>query len=287
MKIGTRIPPVGGEMGFDAFCRWLAENGFGSVDTSALTAEIKQTTDAAGLVIGTCDIGHVRETLSADESVRAEGVKNLKEQLSETASLGGKLLFCVLLPEDASLGRQKNFDIWKETWPEILSHADSLGLKFALEWWPGSGPAYPALACTPEMWRAMLKVTDSPALGMCYDPSHLARIQIDWMRALDEIGERVVHVHAKDTEILPERLYEQGILGASFGVDMGFSEGWWRYCIPGDGVVDWGKVVARMEHFNFDGVFSIELEDYRYWKDGEAQKAGLLAAKKHLDPIVR
>ncbi|MBI2192713.1 MAG: sugar phosphate isomerase/epimerase [Planctomycetes bacterium] len=287
MKIGVRIPPVGREMGIGSFAKWLSQQGFGAIDTPPLTPEVRSAVDAAGLQIGTVDAQHVRETLSPDEKVRAEGVKNLKTQITQTAALGGKILFTVLLPADPARGRKANFDIWKETWPEVLAHAEAAGVCFAIEWWPGPGPAYPALGCTPEMWRAMYRVTSSKALRMCYDPSHLARIQIDWMRSLHELGDRIVHVHAKDTEILPEKLYEMGNIGASFGVDMGFSEGWWRYCIPGDGVVNWQKVAARLEHIGFNGVFSVELEDHRYWKDGEAQKQGLIAARKHLAQFVR
>jgi sugar phosphate isomerase/epimerase len=275
-------------MGFAKFTKWLAENGFGAVDVSGMDQETRDAVKAAGLEVGTCDVmQHVAKTLSPDEKERAEGVNLLKKQITELAGLGAKRLFCVLMPKDGARGRKANFEIWKETWPEIVAHAEANNVCFAIEWWPGGAPYYSSLGCTPEMWRKMLAVCPSKALGFCYDPSHLARLQIDWMRALHEVGDRIVHVHAKDTEILPERLYEQGTLGASFGVDMGFSEGYWRYCIPGDGVVDWRKVQARLEHVGFNGVFSVELEDYRYWKDGEAQKQGLLAAKKHLQQFVR
>ena len=289
MKIGVRMPPVAREMGLGPFCAWLAENGFGAIDLPALDEESNAAVEAAGISVGTVDImTHVPKTMSKDDSTRTEGVKLMKEHMTEVAENGGKLIFCVLMPEDPALGRGANFEIWKETWPtEIVPHAEASGLRFALEWWPGGAPYYPVLGCTPEMWRKMYEVCSSPALTMCYDPSHLARIQIDWMRALDELGDRIVHVHAKDTEILPERLYEQGNLGASFGAGMGFSEGWWRYCIPGDGVVDWKKVQSRLEHIGFDGVFSIELEDCRYFQDSEAQKQGLLASKKHLEQFVR
>lgn len=216
MKVGVRIPPVGREMGLGRFCQWLAENGFGAIDLPDLTPELKRDVEASGLQIGTVDVmGHVKDTLSAEEKQRAQGVTALKDDLSRLSSQGANLAFCVLVPKDPTLGRQANFDIWKETWPEILTHAENVGIRFAIEWWPGPAPYYPALGCTPEMWRKMFQVSSSPALTMCYDPSHLARIQIDWMRALDELGDRIVHVHAKDTEILPERLYEQGILGAS------------------------------------------------------------------------
>ena len=40
MKIGTRMPPFSHQIGFDAYAAWLAENGFGAVDTPPLTRQI-------------------------------------------------------------------------------------------------------------------------------------------------------------------------------------------------------------------------------------------------------
>jgi len=79
MKIGTRIPPVGGEMGFPAFFQWLSENGFGAVDVSELTEQMKSDVESAGLQVGTIDcIGITKKTLSANEDTRAEGVAEMK-----------------------------------------------------------------------------------------------------------------------------------------------------------------------------------------------------------------
>ena len=90
-------------------------------------------------------------------------------------------------------------------------------------------------------------------------------------------GNRIFHTHAKDTLV-------NRALRARVGI---YADGWWRYCIPGDGVVDWGKVVARLEDFGFNGIISVELEDYRYWKDWPAQLDGLRRARAHLAKWVR
>ena len=95
-------------------------------------------------------------------------------------------------------------------------------------------------------------------LGVNYDPSHLVRIGIDYIRMLNEFAAHVVHVHGKDTDFDQEALYLHGNLGPSFHASRGFGEDWWRYTIPGDGVVDWLKVVQRLEDEGFDGIISVE-----------------------------
>jgi sugar phosphate isomerase/epimerase len=61
-----------------------------------------------------------------------------------------------------------------------------------------------------------------------------------------------------------------------------FSEGAWRYCVPGDGVVDWSQVAYALDQAGYSGCVSIELEDARYWGSVEKEQAGLAKAHRHL-----
>ena len=284
MKIGVRMPPMGREMGIEAFCEWLAENGFETLDTGPLSPAIVAAMEKSGIGIGSVDAKPWNEVLSPDEATRRKAVADFKESLTTSAGLGAKVFFVVLAPEDPTRGRDQNFEIWKSVYPEIVAHAEALNVSIAIEPWPGGAPHYPSLGCTPEMWRAIFKVCPSPNLGICFDPSHLVRMGIDYLRAVHEFGGRVKHVHAKDTEVHDELLYEHGIYGPSFGGSpYRYGEGWWRYCIPGDGQVDWSRFIARLQDHGYEGCLSIELEDHRYCGDPEKQKAGLLAAAEHLD----
>jgi sugar phosphate isomerase/epimerase len=285
MKIGVRNVGIG-EGGFGALVTWLAENDFGAVDAPALNDEIKGQIDAAGLDLGTVDMGG--GIITADENKRKENVAKLKAGLKRSVDLGAKVFFTVFGPDDQSRPRRENFELWKLAYPEIVEYVEGLGAKIAIEPWPGGPPHYGMLGCTPEMWRAMFKEVPSKALGLCFDPSHLVRMQIDYERALNEFGDRVLHVHAKDTSVNYERLYECGIYGDSVGnKDYGFGERWWRYTIPGSGDVDWNLMVTRLEDFGYDGPLSIELEDQRFWATPEDRKEGLLRAKEYLEGIIR
>ena len=133
----------------------------------------------------------------------------------------------------------------------------------------------------------MFEAIPSPNLGLSFDPSHLVRMQVDYVRALHEFGDRVHHVHLKDTEVMQERVYESGILGPSFGNPYRYSEGWWRYTIPGEGEIDWNLVVRRLDEIGYDRVLSVELEDHHFTGTPELEKEGLLRAKEYVEQFLK
>ncbi len=289
MKIGVVCGPLMLKEDMPGMCQWLAENGFDAVDMRGAGAEEKATIEGAGLQVGSFMAPSLGATLDADEGKRKDAVAATKAEIQQAGELGLKTLFVCFVPANKQAPRAQTFDIWKTFWPEIVDTCESAGVNVAMEAWPGPAPTYPTIGCTPEMWRAMFDVCPSPNFGLCFDPSHLARLGIDYIRVLREFGERVHHVHGKDTEISSEDLYLQGRLTPTFGAPrFKCSEGWWRYCVPGDGVVDWRTIVVELTALGkTDLVFSIELEDGLYMNDAEGNKAGLLAAKAHLESVIR
>lgn len=282
MKIGFRIPGKAREIPFEELCAWAAEAGFGAIDLSSPEPEKIQAVRNAGLEVGTIDLPGTSNLVSADPEKQAAGVEAAKAAIAATAEHGCSKMFCVFFPEDRSRKRSDTFASWKETFPGVAAFAEEKGVRIAMEGWPGPAPQYPALGCTPEMWRAMFAAVPSPAFGLNYDPSHLVRIGVDWRRALDEFGDRVIHVHGKDTDFDAERLYEHGNLGPTFRKAVAFGESWWRYTIPGEGLVDWCRLIGRLEDFGFNDTISVELEDYRYHETWDLQKEGLVRSKDHL-----
>ncbi|MBB6733697.1 sugar phosphate isomerase/epimerase family protein [Cohnella zeiphila] len=285
-RIGMRIPPKIGAEGIGATAEWAASAGLDVLDVPQLTPEVKQACERAGIGIGSIDVGTAK-LLSRDDAVRADAVESTKRLMSDISALGGSVLFMCLVPEDHTLPRKEGFAIWKETFPELVRHAEQTGTYMAIEGWPGPAPHYPTLGCTPEMWRAMFEAIPSKHFGLNYDPSHLVRLGIDYVRALTEFGDRIVHCHGKDTELLHDELYECGVLPATFGAKYGFSEGSWRYTIPGHGEVDWGKVAVRLDRIGYKGAVSIELEDQRFWGSLEAEREGIVKAAEHLSKFFK
>lgn len=284
-KIGMRISPkIGGE-GMESVARFAASIGLDVIDVPVYNQEVKVVLENAGLEVGSIDgVGAVGRTklLSEDLKSREEAVNALKTQMTEISQLGGRVMFMCLVPDDITMPRKKAFEIWKETFPAIVKHAEQENIYIALEGWPGPAPYYPTLGCTPEMLRAMFNEIPSKHFGINYDPSHLVRLGIDHLRVLSEFGDRINYCHGKDTEILHDEQYECGNIAATFGANYDFSEGPWRYTIPGQGDVDWAKVAVRLEKVGYQGPISIELEDHRFWGSLEKEQQGINKAKEHL-----
>ena len=287
MHIGMRIPPMVRDLGFEGVVAWASANGFGSVDVPEVNRKVRKICDRAGLRIGTVDWGVGGALLSRDGRVRRKAVAAMKRRIRATAACGSGVVFVCLAPDDSLQPRAESFEMLKRVYPGIVDTAEKEGVHLAIEPYPGPAPAYPNLGCTPETLRAIFEAIPSPHLGICYDPSHFIRIGVDYKRLLVEFGDRVRHVHAKDTEILDDGLYAFGCLGQSFGRRYPHGEGWWRYCIPGWGGTDWKWVVARLEEIGYDGSLAVELEDDRYMGSTERNQEGLLAARAYLKQIIR
>jgi sugar phosphate isomerase/epimerase len=84
-------------------------------------------------------------------------------------------------------------------------------------------------------------------------------------------------MHAKDTEISLENLYEYGnALPPIFKDKKGWGAMHWRYTLPGFGSVRWVDTFQVLAERKYAGVISIEHEDGRFWEGEENQKTGLL-----------
>ena len=120
------------------------------------------------------------------------------------------------------------------------------------------------------------------ALGINFDPSHAVRMGIDPVRMLWEFAPHVVHVHAKDTRVLDDGLYEHGNLQqATFATPSKFGAYWWRYTVPGKGEIPWSQLFVALTDSGYAGRISIELEDEEV--EGEdAEREALIAARDFL-----
>jgi sugar phosphate isomerase/epimerase len=91
------------------------------------------------------------------------------------------------------------------------------------------------------------------------------------VQAVRDFGDRIFHVHAKDTEIDYKRRAYQGTFGQAIGAVPGLGNGWWRFRTPGWGEVDWVRFISALVEIGYTGNLDIEHED-------EVFAAGALAA---------
>ena len=147
----------------------------------------------------------------------------------------------------------------------LLAGTAGRRLQVAIENWPG--PKNDFVATTPEGWRQLFGLIPDRRFGLEFDPSHLIRLGIDPYPALDGVKDRVKILHGKDTIIDTRRLQAVGYHG----------NGWWRYALPGLGLLDWPRYLRQARASGFDDVISIEHEDADFgWpgKDLEARREG-------------
>lgn len=144
----------------------------------------------------------------------------------------------------------------------ILSYAQKRKIRIALENWYQTN--LQGLDTFEEMFRSI----PNDNLGLNYDPSHLVHQECDYLFPVREYKNRIFHTHAKDTLIDYAMKAKTGIYG----------EGWWRYVLPGFGVIKWGEYISYLKHNGYDGVLSIEHED-----STQSREEGFIKATWHLE----
>jgi sugar phosphate isomerase/epimerase len=286
MKTRTGSYPIGFRRGGGAWqndtgalVAWAVENELEVIDLRADAPQIGRQVLDAGLRIGSVDIPDNKGMIAKDPGRRREAIAANAESVRACAQFGPTNHFLVMLPEDPALPRAENFGYMVESFGELSPVFEENQAKLVIEGWPGPG----ALCCTPEGYRAFFEQVPSRAYGVNYDPSHLIRQRIDHIRFLREFGDRVFHMHGKDTEMLEESLYEYGVeQPPTFGKPMRFAGMTWRYTIPGHGISHWVDIFRILESKGYQGAVSIELEDAYFDKEPEAEKLGILQGARFL-----
>jgi sugar phosphate isomerase/epimerase len=217
--------------------------------------------------------------ISADAGQREDAMARNAAYIRTCAAMDVTNFFVVMLPADPARPRAENFAYLVESFGPLVSVLEEHDAHIVVEGWPGPG----ALCCTPEGYRGLFREIPSRAMGINYDPSHLIRQGIDPIRFLHEFGDRVFHVHGKDTELIPENLYEYGHeQRPTFAKRYSYGGMAWRYTIPGHGVMRWPAALAVLQGFGYDGCVSIELEDASFNGAEESEKLGILQGAQFL-----
>lgn len=282
VSIGMLIPPKLYAQGITSVVPWASSIGIQALDLPEDWQGAAAVCRAHHLRVGAVTGTGMGRLISADDAVREAAVVRLSEQIRAMAAAGARVLFLCLVPEDRTQRLAESLAIFRDTFPTIVQVLEASGVRAVFEGWPGPPPVYPTLGYTPEQWRAMFATVPSSALGLNYDPSHLVRLGIDYRRVLDEFKDRIYHCHAKDTALLSEAQYRYGYLPSAFDRSPPFGGGAWRYCVPGDGVIDWSMIAYTLDQAGFDGCMSIELEDARYSGTVEREQQGIIKAYQHL-----
>lgn len=278
--IGFRLGPLSSWKGdLSGVSAWARDNGFSALDLGVVEGEAAKAVQDGGLRLGSVDLPQWQAMLSLDPSRRQEAVAQNAAHIEACSAAGPLNFFVVMLPEDPHAPPHEVFGAMVASYRDLAPVLEAHRARLVIEGWPGPG----ALCCTPESCRAFFEACPSPALGLNYDPSHLLRMHIDPLRFLKEFAARIYHVHAKDTELLDEARYEYGTEQKPLlHAPVAFGGPFWRYTLPGHGVMRWRRAFELLEGAGYGGCVSVELEDHFFNGQETTEKVGLVAARQFL-----
>ncbi len=201
-----------------------------------------------------------------DADRRARNINTVHNAI-EAASLLGVEVVCAIagLPP---AGKDKYKTLEEDCAPAftpLVEFAAQKGIRIALENWYATNIQHLG------HWQKLFELVPNANFGLNFDPSHLVHQDIDYLEAVDKFANRIFHSHGKDTEI---KAHVKRIVGNQ-------GSGWWRYVIPGLGVIRWGEYIAALRRNGYDGVISIEHED-----DAVGREEGFLIGKKYLQQFI-
>jgi sugar phosphate isomerase/epimerase len=301
MKLGLLTAPFP-RRSLDRVAEWAAGEGFQMLEIAcwpaaggerrryAGTSHIDVTQVDPDRVLGTLkkhgleisSLAYYPNNLHPDAGERRAANTHLRKVIDAAAQLGVPIVG-TFVGRDKTKNVPDNFREFRKVWPRLVDHAESRGVKIAIEncpmifsydEWPGGTN----LASTPAAWDEMFSIVDSPSFGLNLDPSHLVWLMIDYERVVRDYASKIFHVHAKDLEIDRDGLYRNGTISLGMG--------WQVPRLPGLGEVRWNRFIAALYREGYDYVVSIEHEDRTFEGSEELVKRGFLIARDTLRPLL-
>lgn len=169
------------------------------------------------------------------------------------------------------------YGVLEKFWKEMDLRAQDAGVKLAWELHPTNTVFTPT-----QFLQFEERVGGFKNIGVNMDPSHLMWQGMDIMKSIELLGDKIFHVHAKDTKIEPG-VATRGVLDSSFGpvpedesartpVGMNhYCSSWpsdpaWRFVAIGEGhdVPWWSEFLAAIAKIDPEMNINIEHEDAAY-----------------------
>jgi sugar phosphate isomerase/epimerase len=239
----------------------------------------------AGHKLAASSLGYYDNPLHPDLAERTKVHDHLRKVIEAAAALGCPTVGTFIGRDPGQTVAQNIVDA-VPIFRALVDYAGERGVSIVIEncvmegWHPDRYPGN--LAYSPELWEWMFEL----GLYLNYDPSHLVWMGIDPVRAIAPYVGRVLHVQAKDIEVLSGRRDRFGWPGPALSRQSPWDAGWWRYRVPGRGDVDWRRVVDTLAEGGYDGVISVEHEDPVWSGSKERVLAGLEVARRTLQPLL-
>ena len=229
---------------------------------------------------------YCRNFIDDDASLAERERNELYRRMDFAGRVGAKRFICstgisqeLSLPKSGGCNPLLSLDKAVAFLSEAIDRAEQNGLTLCFE----NCPMYRNIATSPLMWRKLFEALGEKKLHICYDASHYVWQMIDVYKPFADFGERIEHIHMKDTALDRDKLADVGILHNT-GTERGFEENqWWRHTVIGDGEIDWMRFLSLCHSLkNGMPALSFEMEDYRYELEEQKVKDGLTLQIKRL-----
>ncbi|WP_028061259.1 sugar phosphate isomerase/epimerase family protein [Candidatus Solirubrobacter pratensis] len=219
------------------------------------------------------------------EGVRRRAAERMKDTARAAAQLGVEVvtgftgsgiwhLLYSFPPNDFETVEQGYVD-FAERWSPIIDVFDAEGVRFALEVHP-TEIAYDFATTR----KALAALGHRPGFGINFDPSHFEHQFLDSAAFVTEFGDRVYHVHVKDS--IRRLDGRSSILGGH--LDFGTPGRGWDFVSPGHGDVDFESLFRALNRIGYQGPLSIEWEDSGMDRDWGAPDALAFVRRTDFSP---
>lgn len=208
------------------------------------------------------------------EGVRQRCAQELKDTAVAAKKLGVKVVsgftgssvwkYLYFFPPTNQGDIDAGYEDFARRWLPILDVFQANGVKFGLEVHP-TEIAYDIVTAH----RALQAVNYHPAFGFNFDPSHFIHQFIDPVEFIKEFGDRIWHVHIKDSRL---QLNGRNSILSSH-LDFGDARRGWDFVSPGRGDVKWDQIVRALNRVGYTGPLSVEWEDSGMDRDWGAPEA--------------
>jgi len=219
------------------------------------------------------------------EGVRRRAAERMKDTARAAARLGvtqvngftGSSVWHLLysFPPNDFGEIDRGYQEFAERWGPIMDVFDAEGVRFGLEVHP-TEIAYDFVTTR----RTLDAIGRRDAFGINLDPSHFAPQFLDAAEFALEFGDRIYHVHVKDSRLRLDG--RRSILGSHLG--FGDEQRGWDFVSPGHGDVDFEAFFRALNRIGYQGPLSIEWEDSGMDRDWGAPDALAFVRRTDFSP---
>jgi len=167
------------------------------------------------------------------------GVEYLKQAIRFAAECGAPVINTDEGPKQPWTTEEEDFTLMRYSLMEASKVAEPRGILLGLE-------PHQQYSRDPRGLDRMLALVDSPAIGVNFDTGNAYLCGHDPVPWLENLVDRVVHIHAKDISVQQSSAERGKVTGTPVG------------CACGDGVVQWPKILEICKRSRRDLVLSVE-----------------------------